>query len=69
MIYQARVIVESINDAAGDVIGKESVMAKSVVKPDHILELGLLHSEQIDLLRQIIQQQLDKQSIYLKEEL
>jgi hypothetical protein len=68
MIHQIRVIVESLNDA-GDVVGKEIVMTKSVVKPNHIIELGLRHSEQIDLLRQIEQQLLDKQSVYLKEEL
>jgi hypothetical protein len=68
MVHQIRVIVESLNDA-GDVVGTEIVMTKSVVKPNHIIELGLRHSEQIDLLRQIEQQLLDKQSIYLKEEL
>lgn len=68
MVHQIRVIVESLN-AAGDVVGKEIVMTKSVVKPNHIIDLGLRHSEQVDLLRQIEQQLLDKQSIYLKEKL
>jgi hypothetical protein len=44
-------------------------MTKRVIKPNHIIELGLRHSEQIDLLRQIEQQLLDKQSVYLKEDL
>ncbi len=62
MVHQIRVIVESLNDA-GEVVGKETVMTKNVVKPNHIIELGLRHSEQIDLLRQIEQQLLDKQSV------
>ena len=68
MTHQIRVIVESLNDA-GDVVGKEIVMTKSVIKPNSIIDLGLRHSEQIDLLRHIQQQLLNKQSIYLKEEL
>ena len=44
MVHQIRVIVESLN-AAGDVVGKEIVMTKSVVKPNHIIDLGLRHSE------------------------
>ena len=68
MTRQIRVIVESLNDA-GDVIGKEIVMTKSVIKPNSIIDLGLRHSEQIELLRHIQQLLLDKQSIYLREEL
>ena len=68
MTHQIRVIVESINDA-GDVISKEIVMTKSIIKPDHIIDLGLRHSEQIDLLRHIQQKLLDKQSVFLKEHL
>jgi hypothetical protein len=68
MTHQIRVIVESLNDT-GDVIGKEIVMTKSVIKPNTIIDLGLRHSEQIDLLRHIQQQLLNKQSIYLKDEL
>ena len=68
MTHQIRVIVESRNDA-GDVVGKEIVMTKSVIKPNSMIDLGLRHSEQIDLLRHIQQQLLNKQSIYLKEEL
>jgi len=61
MVGQIRVSVESLNDA-GDVVDKEIVMTKSVVKPNHIIELGLRHSEQIDLLRQIEQQLLSEHS-------
>lgn len=43
-------------------------MTKSIIKPNSILDLGLRHSEQVDLLRHIQQQLLDKQSFYLKEE-
>ncbi|MBN9344439.1 MAG: hypothetical protein BGO76_03390 [Caedibacter sp. 38-128] len=68
MVHQIRVIVESLDDAGG-VIGKEIITTKNVVKPNHIIELGFRHSEQIDLLSQIEQQLLDKQSVYLKEEL
>ena len=68
MTQQIRVIVESLNDA-GDVVGKEIVMTKSVIKPNSIIDLGLRHAEQVDLLRHIQQQLLNKQSIYLKEEL
>ncbi len=35
MTHQIRVIVESLNDA-GDVVGKEIVMTKSVIKPNSI---------------------------------
>ena len=68
MTQQIRVIVESLNDT-GDVIGKEIIMTKSVIKPNTIIDLGFRHSEQIDLIRQIQQKLLDKQSIYLKEDL
>jgi len=44
-------------------------MTKSVIKPNSIIDLGLRHAEQVDLLRHIQQQLLNKQSIYLKEEL
>ena len=68
MTQQIRIIIESLNDA-GDVIGKEIVATKSVVKPNTIMDLGFRHSEQIDLLRHIQQNLLDKQSSYFKEEL
>lgn len=44
-------------------------MTKSIVKPNAIIDLGFRHSEQIDLLRHIQQQLLDKQSVYLKDDL
>lgn len=68
MTQQIRIIIESLNDA-GDVIGKEIIATKSVVKPNSIIDLGFRHSEQIDLLRHIQQNLLDKQSNYFKEEL
>ena len=68
MTQQIRVIVESINDL-GEVIGQEIIMTKSVIKPNTMMDLGLRHSEQIDLLRHIQQQLLDKQSVYLKDDL
>lgn len=68
MTRQIRIIVESLNDT-GDVIGKEIILTKSVIKPNTIIDLGLRHSEQIDLIRYIQQTLLDKQSIYLKEDL
>ena len=66
MSKQIRIIVESLNDA-GEVDGREIVMTKSIAKPNSILDLGLRHAEQVDLLRDIQQQLLDKQSVYLKE--
>lgn len=68
MTQQIRVIVESINDL-GEVVGQEIIMTKSIVKPNTIIDLGIRHSEQIDLLRHIQQKILDKQTIYLKEDL
>lgn len=68
MTQQLRIVVESLNDA-GDVIDKEIIMTKNVVKPNTIIDLGFRHSEQIDLLRHIQQKLLDKQSVYLKEDL
>jgi hypothetical protein len=67
MTHQIRVVVESLNDA-GDIIGKEIIMTKSVIKPNTIIDLGLRHAEQIDLLRHIQQKLLDKQSTYLKDD-
>jgi hypothetical protein len=43
-------------------------MTKSVIKPNNIIDLGLRHAEQIDLLRHIQQKLLDKQSVYLKDD-
>lgn len=68
MTQQIRIIVESLNDA-GDVINKEIIMTKSVIKPNTIIDLGFRHAEQIDLLRHIQQKLLDKQSIYLRDDL
>ncbi len=59
MTQQIRVIVESINDL-GEVVGQEIIMTKSIVKPNTIIDLGIRHSEQIDLLRHIQQKILDK---------
>ena len=64
MTQQIRIIVESLNDV-GEVTGQEIVMTKSVVRPNTIADLGFRHSEQIDLLRYIQQQLLNKQSVYL----
>lgn len=68
MTQQIRIIVESLNDT-GDVIGKEIIMTKSVIKPNTIIDLGFRHSEQIDLIRHIQQKLLDKQSVHLQEDL
>lgn len=68
MTKQIRIVVESLNDA-GEVTEKAVVMTKNVIKPDSIIDLGFRHSEQIDLLRHIQQQLLDKQSVYLKDDL
>jgi hypothetical protein len=66
MTQQIRVVIESLNDA-GEVTGKEIIITKSVVKPNSIIDLGFRHSEQIDLLKHIQQQLLDKQSVFLRE--
>ncbi len=68
MANQIRVIIESLNDA-GDVIDKDIVMTRSVTKPNHSIELGFRHSEQIELLRHIEQKLLNMQSIFLKDDL
>ena len=47
MANQIRVIIESLNDA-GDVIDKDIVMTRNVTKPNHSIELGFRHSEQIE---------------------
>ena len=61
MANQIRVIIESLNDA-GDVIDKDIVMTRNVTKPNHSIELGFRHSEQIELLRQIEQKILNMRS-------
>ena len=48
MTHQIRVVVESLNDA-GDIIGKEIIMTKSVIKPNTIIDLGLRHAEQMEV--------------------
>jgi len=68
MAHQIRVIIESLNDA-GEVISKDIVMTKNVTKPNHSIDLGFRHSEQIELLKHIEQQLLDQQSIFLKDDL
>ena len=68
MTNKIRVVIETLNEA-GEILDKEVVMTKSIIKPNHIIELGLRHVEQIDLLRHIEQHLLDKQSAYLKEDL
>ena len=67
MAQQIRVTVESLDDA-GCVISKDVVMTKVIVKPDHIVDLGLRHAEQVDLLRHVQQKLLDNQSIFLKDD-
>ena len=59
MTQQIRVVIESLNDA-GEITGKEIIITKSVVNPNSIIDLGFRHSEQIDLLKHIQQQLLDK---------
>ena len=44
-------------------------MTRNVTKPNHSIELGFRHSEQIELLRQIEQKLLNMQSIFLKDDL
>ncbi len=66
MAKQIRIVVESLNEY-GEIIDKEIIMTKKVIKPETIIDLGFRHSEQIDLLRHIQQQLLNKQSVYLKE--
>ena len=68
MAHQIRVTIESLNDA-GEVISKDIVMTKNVTKPNHSIDLGFRHSEQIELLKHIEQQLLDQQSIFLKDDL
>ena len=63
-----RIIVESVADN-GEVIEKEIVMTKNIVKPEGIIDLGFRHSEQIDILRHVQQQLLNKQSVFLKDNL
>ena len=63
-----RIIVESVDDN-GELIEKEIVMTKNIAKPEGIIDLGFRHSEQIDILRHVQQQLLNKQSVFLKEDL
>ena len=67
MAQQIRVTVESLDDT-GCVISKDVVMTKVIVKPDHIVELGLRHAEQVDLLKHVQQKLLDHQSTFLKDD-
>lgn len=55
-----RIVVEKLN-AKGDVSDRVVISTKNVIQPKSILDLGLRHSEQINLLQKLQQELLNEQ--------
>ncbi|MCP4764298.1 MAG: transposase family protein, partial [archaeon] len=63
MDYMLRVIVEKVDLKTKDVVSRNTVEEREIKQPKKIIELGLLHEDQINLLKKIQQLILEEQSL------
>ena len=65
--YVLRVVIEKVDiNNEENVIQRKNITTLQVKAPKTILELGLRHSEQIELLQNIQDKLLVEQAVYLK---
>jgi len=68
MDYKLRIVIEKVDLKTNKVISKNKVEDFEIEKPTSILDLGLRHKAQIQLLRKIQQHVLDAQSLLISPE-
>ena len=69
MNSEIRIILETVCKETGKVVKKEVIEKHKVKKPGNILELGLRHSEQIELLSKIQNYLLQEQCPLIREDI
>tara|TARA_B110000908_G_C10202179_1_gene425881 strand:- start:183 stop:1520 length:1338 start_codon:yes stop_codon:yes gene_type:complete len=62
-------LVIQIKDENGNFVNDEIIFTGKVERPESILDMGLRHSQQIDIIQKVQDNILLKQSIYLKEDI
>lgn len=65
MDYQLRVVVEKVSLKTHEVMQKETLVVYDVVIPESILDLGLRHTQQMELLQKIQEALIQEQTPYL----
>lgn len=66
--HKLRIVVEKINSKTDEVVERNTISSFDIIPPKNILGLGLRHTEQINILKNIQDCLLSAQSIFLKEE-
>ena len=68
--YVLRVVVEKIDLADNEkILSRESVTDIDIKSPDTIIDLGLRHGSQIDILQKIQDKLLSEQALFLKPQI
>ena len=65
MNYKLRIILEKVELKTNKVISKNKMAEYEIKKPDSIIDLGLRHKTQIELLKKIQQHLLEEQSLLI----
>jgi RNA polymerase subunit RPABC4/transcription elongation factor Spt4 len=68
MVYKLRVVVEKVDPKTNKVIEKMSVDSFDIRRPEKIIDVGLRHIQQIDLLKRIQQKYIDEQYAIISDE-
>jgi hypothetical protein len=63
-----RIIIEKVDSETNKVITKATIGSFDIHKPESVIELGLRHQEQVNLLKKIQQKVLDEQCTIISEE-
>ena len=66
--HKLRIVVEKFDPKTNQVVSKNTVSSFDIIAPKNILELGLRHSEQINILQSIQDCLLSEQAVFLKED-
>jgi len=66
--HKLRIVIEKFDPKTNQVVSKNTVSSFDIIAPKNILELGLSHSEQINILQSIQDCLLSEQAIFLKED-
>jgi hypothetical protein len=66
--HKLRIVVEKFDPKTNQVVSKNTVSSFDIIAPKNILELGLRHTEQINILQSIQDCLLSEQAIFLKED-
>ena len=66
--HTLRIVMEKINPKTGKVVEKNTISSCKIAAPKSIMDLGLRHAEQINILKSIQDCLLAEQAVFLKEE-